>query len=98
MRVTAAIVFSLASCPFLTFTCVKEETVIYTKLLCYMRPSSTNLSKTFYGARIMLDSKSNEFTSQCSNEVYSEVKICLSFACITSRIVLLFRVTLFRIK
>ena len=29
----------------------------------------------------MLDS--NEFASQCGNEVYSEVKICLSFPGIT---------------
>ena len=37
----------------------------------------------------MLDStKANEFASQCGNEVYSEVKICLNFAGITSRIVL----------
>ena len=29
----------------------------------------------------MLDStKANEFASQCGNEVYSEVKICLSFS------------------
>ena len=47
----------------------------------------------------MLDStKANEFVSQCGNEVYSEVKICLNFAGITSRIVLLFYVTLFRVK
>ena len=39
----------------------------------------------------MLDSaKANEFASQCGNEVYSEVKICLNFAGITSRIILLF--------
>ena len=39
----------------------------------------------------MLDStKANEFASQCGNEVYSEVKICLHFTGITSRIVLLF--------
>ena len=42
----------------------------------------------------MLDStKANEFASQCGNEVYCEVKICLNFADITSRIVLLFCVT-----
>ena len=34
--------------------------------------------------------KVNEFACQCSNEVYGEVKICLNFAGITSRIVLLF--------
>ena len=39
----------------------------------------------------MLDStKANEFASQCGNEVYNEVKICLHFAGITSRIALLF--------
>ena len=39
----------------------------------------------------MLDStKANESASQCGNEVYSEVKICLNFAGITSRIVLRF--------
>ena len=39
----------------------------------------------------MLDSiKSNEFASQCSNETYSEVEICLNFPGITSRIVLPF--------
>ena len=47
----------------------------------------------------MLDSaKANEFVSQCGNKVYSEVKICLNFASFTSRIVLLFCVTLFRVK
>ena len=47
----------------------------------------------------MLDStKTNEFASQCGYEVYSEVKICLNFAGITSTIVLLFCVTLFRFK
>ena len=47
----------------------------------------------------MLDStKANEFASQCGNEVYSEVKICLNFAGITSAIVLLFCVTLFKVK
>ena len=35
-----------------------------------------NLSKTFYGALIMLDStKANEFASQCGNKVYSKVKV-----------------------
>ena len=39
----------------------------------------------------MLDStKAKQFASQCSNEVYSEIKICLNFAGITSGIVLLF--------
>ena len=47
----------------------------------------------------MLDStKANEFASQYGNEVYSEVKICLNFAGVTSRIVLLFCVTLYRVK
>ena len=47
----------------------------------------------------MLDSnKANEFAFQCGNEVYIEVKSCLNFAGITSRIVLLLYVTLFRIK
>ena len=47
----------------------------------------------------MLDStKANEFVSQCGNEVYSEVKICLNFAGITCRIVLLFCVTSFGVK
>ena len=47
----------------------------------------------------MLDSaKANEFASQCGNEVYSEVKICLNFAGITSTIVLLFCATLFKVK
>ena len=47
----------------------------------------------------MLDSaKANEFASQSGNEVYSEVKICLNFAGITSTIVLLFCVTLFKVK
>ena len=33
----------------------------------------------------MLDStKANEYVSQCANEVYSEVKICLNFSGITS--------------
>ena len=37
----------------------------------------------------MLDStKANEFASRYGNEVYSEVKICLNFAGITSRNVL----------
>ena len=47
MIITATIGFRLASCPFLTFKCVKEETVIYKKLQCYMTPTSTNLSKAF---------------------------------------------------
>ena len=39
----------------------------------------------------MLDSTiANEFASHCGNKVYSEVKICLNFADIASRIVLLF--------
>ena len=60
-----------------------------------MTPNSINLSKTFQGARIMLDSiKANEFASQCSNEIYSEVEICLNFPGITSRIVLLFELQL----
>ena len=43
----------------------------------------------------MLDSiKANEFASQCSNEIYSEVEICLNFPGITSRIVLLFELQL----
>ena len=47
----------------------------------------------------MLDStKANEFASRYGNEVYSEVKICLNFAGITSTIVLLFCVTLFKVK
>ena len=47
----------------------------------------------------MLDSTTaNEFASQCGCEVYSEVKIFLNFAGITSRIVLHFCVTLFRVK
>ena len=47
----------------------------------------------------MLDStKANEFVSQCGNEVYSKVKSCLDIARIVSRIVLLIRITLFRIK
>ena len=47
MSVTTTIGFRLASCLFLTLKCVKEETVKCTKMQCYMRPSSTNLSKTF---------------------------------------------------
>ena len=47
----------------------------------------------------MLDStKANEFASQCGNEVYGEVKSYLNIASITSRIVLFFCVTLFRVK
>ena len=42
--------------------------------------------------------KANDFASQCGNEVCGEAKICLNFAGITSRIVLLFCVTLFRVK
>ena len=39
----------------------------------------------------MLNStKAIEFAYQCGNKVYTEVKICLNFADITSRIVLLF--------
>ena len=34
--------------------------------------------------------KAYEFASQCGNDVYSEVKICLNFAGISSKIVLLF--------
>ena len=34
--------------------------------------------------------KANEFASQCGNEVYSEVKICLNFPGINSRIALPF--------
>ena len=47
----------------------------------------------------MLDStKAYAFVSQCVNEVYSEVKICCNFTGITSRIVLPFWVTLFKVK
>ena len=64
-----------------------------------MRPSNTNLIKTFWVARIMLDStKAIKFAYQCGNKVYTEVKICLNFADITSRIVLLFCNTSFRVK
>ena len=34
----------------------------------------------------MLDTKANECACQCDNEVYSEVKIYLNFAGITSRV------------
>ena len=44
MSVTATVGLSLASCPFLTFKRIKEETVIQTELQSYMRPSSANLS------------------------------------------------------
>ena len=47
----------------------------------------------------MLDStKANEFASQYGNDVYSEVKSCLNITSIISRIVLLFCVTLLRVK
>ena len=47
----------------------------------------------------MLDStKAIEFAYQCGHKVYTEVKICLNFADITSRIVLLFCITSFRVK
>ena len=47
----------------------------------------------------MLDStKAYAFISQCVNEIYCEVKICWNFAGITSRIVLPFWVTSFRVK
>ena len=41
--------------------------------------------------------KANEFASQCGNEIYSEGKICLNFAGITSRFVITFCVTLLKI-
>ena len=47
----------------------------------------------------MLDStKATEFAYQGGNKVYSEVRICLNLADITSSIVLLFCNTLFRVK
>ena len=42
--------------------------------------------------------KASEFASECGNEVYCKVKICLNFASFTARIVLCFCVTLFRVK
>ena len=39
---------------------------------------------------MLYPTKANEFVAQCSNEVQIEVKLCLNFPSVTSRIVLLF--------